>query len=168
MICGLALVQTPVFYDYHLNLCDRFLDRVCYSDKSVFLIFLERTTGNALVLLLLLAGGIHPAALLLPSAVLCYRAYTFGGTLAVLFSVYRAAGALVAFVLYLPVHLALDAIFLLAATLSASRAFCFRFLFCDFKELFTDFLFLLLAVALVCFLEMLLLGVLFHPIGNLL
>ena len=167
-MCGIILVKTPTFYEYHLRICDRFLDRVCYSDRSVVLIFFERCAGNVLILLLLLAGGIHPAALVLPTTAIAFRAYTFGGTLAILFSVYNMAGAMVAFTLFLPIHLLIDCIFLLAGSISFSRAFCFRFTSSDFRELLFDFLLLSGLIVLVCLLEGILLGVLFHPIGNIL
>ena len=167
-MCGIVFIKTPVFYDYHLKLCDRYLDRVCYSDQNVFLIFLERTAGNALLLVLVLAGGLHPAALPLPAVVLFYRSYTFGGTLSVLFSVYAFPGAVVAIALYLPIHLLIDAALLLAAGVSLCRAFSFTFCAGDFKELLADLLFFLALVALICLVEMLLLLALFHPMGNLL
>lgn len=165
-ILGIVLVGTPAFYDYHLDLCDRFLDRVCYSSRSVVLIFFERAAGSSLLVVLVSTGGIHPAALLLPSVTIAYRAYTFGGTLAILFSVYRAAGALVAFALYLPIHLLLDAVLLAAASLAFHRAFRFRMR--SWREFFSDLLVLCAAAVLICLLEMLLLGILFHPLGNLL
>ena len=165
-MCGIVFIKTPAFYEFHLKQCDRFLDRVCYSDRNVFVIFLERTAASAL--LLALAGGLHPVCLPIPVLVLLYRSYTFGGTLAVLFSVYSFPGAVVAFALYLPVHLLIDAILLLAAGVSFWRAFCFSFCAGDLKELLFDFLAFLAFLALVCLLEMILLLALFHPMGNLL
>ncbi len=167
-MCGIVFIKTPAFYEYHLKICDRFLDRVCYSDRSVFLIFLERTAGNALLLVLVLAGGLHPACLPLPAVVLLYRSYTFGGTLAILFSVYAFPGAVVAFVLYLPIHLLVDVALLLAAGTSVCRAFCFSFCAGDWKELLCDFLAFLALLVLICLLETVLLLALFHPLGNLL
>ena len=167
-MCGIVFVKTPAFYEFHLKQCDRFLDRVCYSDRNVFLIFLERTAGSALLLILVLVGGLHPALLPLPVLVLLYRSYTFGGVLAVLFSVYSVPGAVVAIVLYLPIHLLLDALLLLAAGVSFWRAFCFSFCAGDWKELLCDLLFLLALLVLVCLVEMILLFALFHPLGNLL
>lgn len=167
-MCGIVFIKTPAFYEYHLKICDRFLDRVCYSDRNVFVIFLERTAGNALLLILVLAGGLHPACLPLPVVTLLYRFYTFGGTLAILFSVYAVPGAVVALALYLPIHLLVDAVFLLAAGISFSRAFFFSFCESDLKELLIDFLALFCLIALVCLLEMVLLLALFHPLGNLL
>lgn len=167
-MCGIVFVKTPAFYEYHLKLCNRFLDRVCYSDRSVFLIFLERTAGSALLLALVLAGGLHPACLPLPVLVLLYRSYTFGGTLAILFSVYTFPGAIVALALYLPVHLLIDAALLLAAGVSFWRAFCFSFCAGDLKDLVFDFLAFLALLTLICLLEMVLLLALFHPMGNLL
>lgn len=165
-VCGIVFIKTPAFFDYHLKICDRFLDRVCYSDRSVVAICFERTGGCALFLLLLAAGGLHPAALVLPACAVVFRAYNFGGTLAILFSVYGFSGAIVAFVIFLPIHLLLDALFFAAASLSFSRAFCFRFCVSDFKELLADLLLLLALGFLVCVLEAILLGVLFHPLGN--
>ena len=167
-ICGIVFIKTPTFFDYHLKICDRFLDRVCYSDRSVFLICIERTTGSVFFLLLILAGGLHPATLVLPTAALAFRAYTFGGTLAILFSVYGVSGSLIAFTLYMPVHLLLDILFLCAGSISFSRAFSFHFCMEDFRELLFDFLILSVLILLICILEAILLGVLFHPLGNLL
>ncbi len=167
-VLGICFYQTPAFYDYHLTLCERFVDRVCYSQQSVFLIFLERFAGNALFVLVILAGGVHPVALVLPPLTLCYRAYTFGGSLAVFFSVYRLSGALIVFVLYLPVHLLVDVVLLGGAALSFSRAPRFKFSKGDLRELLCDFLILLVLIAAICLLEMILLLVLFHPLGYLL
>ncbi len=167
-MCGILFVKTPVFYDYNLKLCDRFLDRVCYSDRNVFLIFLERTAGNALCLLLLLVGGLHPVCLPVPFVTVAFRAYSCGGMTAVLFSVYGVSGAVVALALYLPVRFFLDCVFLLAASCSVSRAFRFRFCAADMREALSDLLFFLALVVLVCLFEMILLLVFFHPIGNIL
>ena len=83
-ILGISLVSSPAVYEYQLSVTDKFMTEICFSDDSVFLIFLSRTAGFSLLLLLVLAGGIHPVALLLPLAVLLYRAFTFGGSLYVL------------------------------------------------------------------------------------
>ncbi len=167
-ILGICLVSSPAVYEYQLSVTDKFMTEICFSDDSVFLIFLSRTAGFSLLLLLVLAGGIHPAALLLPLAVLLYRAFTFGGSLYVFFSFYGLSGGLVVFVLYLPVHLCVDVCLLLAASLSVGRAFGFCFCKNDFLGLLWDFLALLILIVLVCFIEMILLLVLFHPIGNIL
>lgn len=166
-VLGLIFSRTPAFYEYHLRAVDRYLDRVVYSDGSVVGIFFARFAGNAVILILLTAGGVHPLTLVLPATVFLFRAYTFGGALAVLFSAYEASGALVAVVLYLPVHLLLDAVFLLAASLAFSRAAAFRFCTSDLCELLLDLAVLLVLILLVCLFEALLLFALFHPLGNL-
>lgn len=163
-MCGIIFAKTPAFYEYHLKMCDRFLDRVCYSDRSVFLIFLERTAGNALLLVLVLAGGLHPALLPIPAVVLVFRGYACGGTLTILFSVYGFSGALVALALYLPIRLLADC----ALLLGAGNACACAFLRGGPRELLCDFLPLFLFIAAVCLLEMILLLALFHPMGNLL
>lgn len=168
MIIGLCCIQTPAIYVYHLKICDRFIDRICYSDRSVFLIFLERTGGNLLLLFLFLAAGMHFAALALPPALILYRAYTFGGSLYIFCSVYGASGVLIAFVLFFPIHVAIDLIYLCATTLSCCRAPQFRFGKGEFRELLLDFLVLSLLILLVCLVEAILLAALFHPLGNLL
>lgn len=165
-MCGIIFIRTPAFYEFHLRQCDRFLDRVCYSDRNVFVIFLERTAGLLLLVALVLAGGAHPALLPLPAAVLLYRGYTFGGTLAVFFSVYGFSGAMVVFALYLPIHLLADALLLIGASLSCLRAFSQRG--APLRELGCDFLLLAALAALLCLIEMVLLLALFHPMGNLL
>lgn len=164
-MCGIVFIKTPTFFDYYLKACDRFLDSVCYSDRSVVLICLERTAGSTFFLLLVLIGGIHPAALVLPTSALAFRAYTFGGTTAILFSVYKVSGALVFFTLYLPIQLLLGIVFLAAASLSFSRAFRFCFQCDDFRVLFVDFVIFFVLILLVCIFEALLLGVLYHPLG---
>lgn len=166
-ILGMS-ISTPAFYDYHLTLCERFVSRVCYSQRSVILIFLERFAGNMLFLALMIASGIHVAALAIPPVVLAYRAYTFGGSIAVFFSVYQLSGALIVFALYLPIHILVDAVLLVSVSLSCARAPRFRFCKEDFKEMLYDFLVLLALIAIICLLEMILLLVLFHPLGNLL
>lgn len=167
-VCGIVFVKTPAMYEYHLRVCDRFLDRVCFSSTDVFLIFLERTAGHAALLALVCASGVHVAALVVSPAVLVYRAYTFGGSLAVFFSVYGFSGALIAVVLYMPVHLLIDAALLCSATLAFGRAPRFRFCAPDLRELFCDFLVGLFVVVCACLFEMTLLFVLFHPLGNIL
>lgn len=164
---GIVFIKTPAIYSYHINLCDRFIDRICYSQQSVILIFIERLAGNAIYLTLLLCSGVHTAGLVLLPVILGYRAYTFGGSLAIFFSVYRMSGVLIVFVLYLPIHLLLDAVFLCATSVSFFRAKRFRFKGDDFTALLRDFILLLVLVAAICLLEMLLLLVVFHPLGNL-
>ena len=167
-ILGIAFIGSPSVYDYHLNACERFLDRVCFSCRNVFVILLERTAGNALFLALFLLSGIHPAGLVLPPALFVYRAYTCGGSIAIFFSVYGFTGVFVGLVLYFPVHLALDFIFLVASSLSCDRARKFRFCKEEACSLLSDFVVLLIAVAAVCLVEAILLLVLFHPLGNIL
>ena len=168
IMSGIIFVKTPYFYDYALKICDRFLDRVCYSDKNIFLIFLERSAGNIFFLALLMVGGVHPLTLFLTSTMIAYRAYAFGSTLTILFSVYKVSGAMIVITFYFPIHILLDVLFLVAASISVSRAFSFRWCTSDFKELLLDFGFLSILTILLCLLEMILLGVLFHPLGNLL
>lgn len=167
-LCGMIFVKTPAVYSYHLTICERFVDRVCFSSRSVFLIFLERTAGHFLILLLLLCAGIHTAGLIVTPAVICFRAYTFGGSLVIFFTVYRFTGALIVFVLYLPVHLLIDAVLLLAVSLSFSRARCFRFCADDWKGLLLDLVVLFVLILLICLIEAFLLLALFHPLGNIL
>lgn len=167
-ILGIALIGTPAAYDYHLNACDRFIDRICFSQNSVILIFFERAAGNALLLAAFCISGIHIACLVLPPALLVYRAYTCGGSVAIFFSVYGVTGILIALVLYLPVHLLIDGCCISATALSFGRARGFRFCKTDFIGLFFDYLILLLMVIAICLLEMILLLVLFHPLGNIL
>ncbi len=167
IILGICFVKTPAFYEFHLNRVDRFLVQIVYSRRNVFLIFLERTAGCALWLALLALSGIHFVALAVPPAVLLYRSYTFGGSIAILCSVYGVSGLLVVFVLFLPIHLLTDAVFLGATVLSCGRAGTFRFCRSDLTELLFDFLALLAVAALICLLEMLLLLVIFHPVGQL-
>ena len=128
------------------------------------MIFFERTAGHTLLLALILLGGIHFAALTIPAAALFSRACTFGGSIVIFFSVYRLTGALVVFVLYLPVHLLFDCLFLAATSLSCGRArrFCGEDFFC----LLRDFLILLAITAIVCLAEAILLLALFHPLGS--
>ena len=167
-ILGILFIKTPAMYHYHLNLCDRFVERVCYSDRNVFLIFWERACGNSVFLAVILSAGIHPIGCIISPILLLYRAYTFGGSLVIFFTVYRVSGILIVFVLYLPIHLLIDAILLCSASLSCGRASCFCFSKDDFVALLRDFLVLLLLICAVCLLEMILLLLLFHPIGNLL
>lgn len=167
-ILGMCFISEPAVYDYHLVLCDKFVSEVCYSDVNVFVIFLSRIAGHALLLLLVMAGGVHPAALILSAAVLFYRAFTFGGSIFVFFSYYGFTGAVMVFVLYLPVHLCIDAVLLLAFSVSCGRAFACSCTKEGIFAIFMDFLALLLLVAAVCLAEALLLLILFHPIGNIL
>lgn len=167
-VCGIVFIKTPSFFEYHLRLCDRFLDRVCYSDRSVFLIFLERAAGSVLYVVLVFSGGFHPVLTVLPAAFVSFRAYTFGGTLAVFFSVYEFSGALVALTLYLPIHLLIDCVLFLAAALAFSHAVRFPFCAADLRALACDLLLCAACAVLVCLAEMVLLAALFHPLGNLL
>lgn len=167
-ILGIVFIKTPAAYDYYLKLCDRFIDRVCFSQTSVTVICLERAVGFLLIVTLVLLAGIHPAGCILPPAVLIYRFYTFGGSVAIFLSVYRMTGVLIVFVLYLPIHLLVDAACLLATAISYSRAFCFRFSKEDWCAFGCDLLVFLAVIVLICILEALLLLVLFHPLGNIL
>lgn len=167
-ILGMCFCKSYAMYEYHLNLCNRFLDRVCYSNRSVFLIFLERWAGHGLLAALILAAGMHLAALPLAFAVFLYRAYTFGGSIVIFFTAYGFAAVPVVFVLYLPVHLLIDAVLLLALSLSCGRSGCFSFCGSDFLMLLVDFLLIMALVAAVCLAEAVLLLALFHPIGNIL
>ena len=168
MVLGIVFVKTPAIYDYHLGRCERFLDSVCFSDRNTFLIFLERIAGHALILALLLVSGIHPVGLVITPIVIVFRAYTFGGSLAIFFSVYRMTGALIAIAFYVPVHVMLDCIFIAAVALSFRRAGCFRFSKGDFGLFFRDAIIFLLFTVIVCLVELLLLLLLFHSVGNIL
>ncbi|MDE7159136.1 MAG: hypothetical protein K2N74_06155, partial [Clostridiales bacterium] len=142
-VLGIIFIKTPAAYSYYIKLCERFIDRVCFSETSVIIIFLERTAGFTLVFALILISGIHPAGCILPPAIFVYRFYTFGGSIAIFLSVYRMTGVLIVFILYLPIHLLIDAVCLAAALLSYSRACCFRFSKEDWCTLGCDFLVLL-------------------------
>ncbi len=165
-ILGISFAQTPAFYEFHVKGCERFLVRVCYSDRSIFEIFLERTAGCALLLLLMLTAGMHYAGCILPPVLLVFRSYTLGGSVAIFFTVYGVSGALIVFVLLLPFHLLIDAVLLLASAISYGRMGRFCFAKQDFFELALDFLALFLLILAVCLLEALILLAVFHPIGN--
>lgn len=167
-VLGIVFIKTPAAYDYYLKLCDRFIDRVCFSQTSVVIICFERAAGFALIVTLILAAGVHLAGCIFPPAVLIYRFYTFGGSVAIFLSVYRMTGILIVFVLYLPIHLLIDIACLMAAAITYSRACCFRFSKEDWCELGCDFLVFLAVILLISILEALLLLVLFHPLGNIL
>ncbi len=167
MLLGILFSGTALFYDFLLNLCDRFLYYVCYGDRSVLLIFFERTAGALVLAALCMLSGMHPAACPLGIAVTVYRAYTFGGCVAVFFGAYGLPGALVSLVLFIPIHLMLDFLLLCMLSLSLQRArgFCFRR--ADFLELLTDFSAFAALIALIFLLEAILLLAVFHPVGNL-
>ena len=103
-MCGILFINSPSFYDYHLRICDRFLDRVCYSQTSVFLIFVRRTAGHCFILALIFISGVHPAACVFTPIALIYRGYTFGGGIFIFFGGDRFSGAVVAVVLYIPIY----------------------------------------------------------------
>lgn len=168
IVLGIVFIKTPAIYEYHLGRCENFIDSVCFSERSVFLIFLERIAGHSLILALLLAAGIHPVGLVVTPVIIVFRAYTFGGSLAIFFSVYRMTGALIAIAFYIPVHVMFDCIFLAAVSLSFGRAFSFRFCKPDFGQLIRDAIILLIFTAIVCVVEMILLLILFHSVGNIL
>ena len=165
-ILGLIFVTTPAIYDYHITVCDRFVNRVCFSDRSVLEIFLERVLGHTVLLLIVTLSGIHLVGCVFPPIILVFRAYTLGGSLYIFFSVYRFTGALIVIGLYLPIHLLVDFVLCCAGALSYAR--CRRFCFTrhDWLMLFFDFLVLFCFLLIVGLLEMLLLLALFHPIGN--
>lgn len=167
-ILGISFVRTPAFYDYQLNICDRYLYRICFSDRSVFLIFLERTAGCGVLVAVVLFSGIHILGCVVPPAILLYRSYTFGGTVFILFGVYGVSGAIVALVLFLPIHIMVDVVLIAATSVSFGRCRRFRFMKEDFMELLCDALAFFLVVTAVCILESILLLAIFHPLGNLL
>lgn len=104
----------------------------------------------------------------IPSIVLFCRAFIFGGSFVLFFSVYKVTGAVVVFVLYLPIHLLLDVLFLFAFALSCARCTRFCFSKSDLSMLFGDFLVFTAGTVIVSILEGVMLVALFHPIGNLL
>lgn len=165
MIVGMSMSGAESAY--HLRLCKCFLQNVCYSDRNVFLIFLERTAGCWLLSAFILLAGIHIVCLALPPLIMAFRAYTFGGCLVLFFSVYRFTGALIVIALYLPVHLLVDAVLLWAALLSCDRARGFCFCRTDFMSILRDFVILAIILLLVCLLEMFLLLLFVRPVGNL-
>ena len=165
-VLGAVFCCTSAGYGYALRMCERYLTRVCFSDRSVIVIFFERTAGHALLAALVLLGGLHAAALPLPVVVMLFRACTLGGNLAVFFTVYRMTGALVVFALYLPVHLCIDGLLLLGTALSFSRARQFRFCRTAMRSLVGDVILLCILIAAVCLAEAILLLALFHPIGH--
>lgn len=152
---------------YHLQLCARYLRDVCYTQKSIFVVFLGRAAGCCLMAAFVLFAGMHVVGLVFPPLLLVFRAYTFGGCIAVFFSVYKFAGALIVFTLYLPVHLLVDAALLWATALSYARAPSFCFCRSDFFALLRDLALLAAVLVLICLAELLLLVVIVHPIGNL-
>ena len=167
-ILGMCFLDSPAVYEYHLSICDSYLTEICFSDTNVFLIFLQRAGGCALLAALILAGSIHPVALLLPIAVLIFRAFTFGGSLYVFFDYYGVSGAMVAIIIYIPNHLLTDALLVITATLTLGKAFHFCFTPSDFWDLVRDFLTILVMIAFIYLAEMILLLALFHPIGKIL
>lgn len=167
-ILGMCFLSSPTVYEYHLTLCENFILDVCYSDTNVFLIYIERLGGCALLIALMLVGCIHPIALLLPLAVIVYRAFTFGGCLFVFFDYYGMTGAMIVFIVYLPIHLLTDALLIFAATVTTERAFRFTFCASELFEVLWDALVLLLMAAAVYLAETVLLLALFHPIGKIL
>lgn len=167
-ILGLCFVTTPAVYEYHLTVCESFVLDVCYSDTNVFLIFIERLGGCALLIVLILVGGLHPAALILPFAVLIYRAFTFGGSLFVFFDFYGLSGGMIVFVLYLPIHLLTDVLLIALTSAMVGTACRFCLTVSDFCGLLWDFLAALLIAVFIYLAEMILLLALFHPIGKIL
>ena len=167
-ILGLCFVSSPAVYEYHLSVCDSFVLDVCFSDTNVFFIFLSRLGGCALLIALVLVGSLHPVAIILPVAVLVYRAFTFGGSLYVFFDFYGLSGAMIVLILYFPIHLLTDALLLLATSVSIGNAFRFCFTRADVFGLFKDFLTALLCAVFIYLAEMILLLALFHPIGKIL
>ena len=162
-----AVIGMLVRDSYHLQLCTRYLRNVCYTDKSVVVVFFGRFAGCTLLILFLLASGMHRIGLIFPPLLFAFRGYTFGGCIAIFFSVYKFAGALIVIAFYLPVHLLIDAILFWVTALSVDR--CRSFCFCrlSFLALLRDAVFFIVLAAAVCFLEMVLLIVIVHPVGNL-
>ena len=165
-VLGMCFLSSAAVYEYHLSACESFILDICYSDTNVFLIYIERLGGCALLLVLILAGSVHPIALVLPLAVLIYRAFTFGGCLYVFFNYYGMTGAMIVFIIYLPIHLLTDVLLIFAAVTAFARSF--RFCAADFSGLLFDALVLFLLAAVVYLAETILLLVLFHPIGKIL
>ena len=150
-----------IFY----RLCGDYLAEVCAEESGGAALFFARAGEHLLLLALVLAGGVHPAALCLPALLLAFRAWTFGGCIVVFFSAYRMTGALAVLTLYLPVHLLFDLLLLLAAALSCGRARGFRFCRADGALLLRDFLVFAVLTVAVCLIELLLRAALFRPLG---
>ncbi len=167
-VLGACVSGSSAFHGYLRRGCVRYVEGFCFSDGNFFLLVLKRLGGCLLLLLLLFLGGIHPVAMVLPAIVLFCRAFVFGGSLVLFFSVYEVTGAVVVFVLYLPIHLLLDALFLLTFALSCARSARFCFSKADFGTLISDYLCFLFGAVAISLLEGVLLLALFHPLGNLL
>lgn len=165
VVLGMCFYRAPAVYGFHLKVCEKFMTEICFSEKSVFLIVLERVCGFTLLAAVFLFAGIHFAGLILPPALLLYRAYTLGGSILILGSVYGVTGILVLFALYLPVHLAIDVLLIGATALSCGRAPQFCFSRQDFCLLGLDLLAFFLAIAAICLAEGVLLLAVFHSIG---
>ena len=165
LIC--AVIGMFVGDAYHLQLCTRYLRNVCYTENSVIVVFFGRFAGCSLLILFLLAAGMHRIGLVFPPLLFAFRGYTFGGCIVVFFSVYRFAGALIVITFYLPVHLLVDLLLLWATALSADRCQSFCFCRASFFALLRDAALLIVLAAAVCVLEMVLLLVIVHPVGNL-
>lgn len=165
IVLGMCFVKTPAVYGFHLGVCEKFMAEICFSDKSVVLIFCERFFGFTFLAALFLACGIHFAGLILPPAILLYRAYTLGGSVVIFCSVYGVTGILVLFALYLPIHLAIDLVLIGATALSCGRATQFCFSRQDLCLLGLDLLAFALVIAAVCLVESVLLLAVFHSIG---
>lgn len=166
LICGLVLANNAPSYDYFCRICDRYMNGFCFSKTNVFLLFLQRMCANVLFLIVFTGCGAHPAALIVLPVSVVYRSYTFGGSLFVFFRVYGFSGMLVVFLLFLPVRLLVDTIYLCEGVFSVHNAcYCRKF---DFRRIVRDFLLGVVCLAAVSLLEMLLLLIFFHPIGNVL
>ncbi len=169
LILGIVFIKTPSVYEYHFRSCERFLNRVCYSQTNVVLIFLKRTLGCCAYLALISVCSVHiiPACAMIPT-VLCYRAYTFGGAAWIFVSVYKMSGVFVLLVLYVPIRLLCDFIYVCCSVCSFARVKEFSWQKRDFAQLFSNFIRDCILIVAVCLFEMILLLVLYHPIGALL
>lgn len=164
-ILGACFAFQHAAYDYHAAVCARYLDEAFYAYGSPVLLVLQRFLGYALLAAIFLLAGAHPALLAVPIVLLAARGYLAGGSAAVFVGEYGATGVLVLFTLYLPVKLLSGVVFVVLCTLSFARVAGRN---CDLRGLVSDFPAVLFACFLLCIAELLLMYLLFRPIGNIL
>ncbi len=161
MLCGIIFIKSSALYEYHLQGVEEYFADVCYGEGSIFWLFCRRFAVKSLFLALFTLFGVHFLAVGFGGVLIVFRGYSLGGCVLLFLSVYRLSGALVLFVLYLPVCLLCDAAYLSFSTLAFQRARSFCFCKEDWRKMLFDFLCGVTVVGCVCLFEAFLLLVLF-------
>lgn len=165
IVCGIVFIKNGEFYQICMRNCSRFVDYVCFSQVSVFKIFLERFLAHLLILSVVLLTGITKITSYLSPVILVYRGFFLGGNCFLLIAVYHFSGILILLLLYLPIHLAVDFLLTVACIHAFDRSKSFYFCKDGLLGLASDLALYAISLLAIHAVETLILFAIFHPLG---